>query len=71
MAEEVSTGGLVRFKYGKDSERSKLGEEQRNEIRGAYAAAERRKAMEKRNKIIIWVIIGLIILAGVGWLLLR
>jgi UDP-N-acetylmuramyl pentapeptide phosphotransferase/UDP-N-acetylglucosamine-1-phosphate transferase len=60
MAEDVSTGGLVRFRYEKESE-SKLSDERRKEIREAYARADERKRREKRNRIIFWII-GLVIL---------
>lgn len=72
MAEDVQTGGLYKFRYGKGSG-SKLSEEQRNEIREAYARADERKAREKRNKIIFWIIgiIIFIVLIGIGYLILK
>ena len=72
MAEDVQTGGLMRFRYGKDSS-SKLDDDRKREIREAYALADERKAREKRNRIILWVLmlIALIILGGLGFLFLK
>jgi len=72
MAEDVQTGGLMRFRYGKDSS-SKLDDDRKREIREAYALADERKAREKRNRIIFWVLmlIALIILGGLGFLFLK
>ena len=68
MTEEVSTGGLVRFRYGKDNKKSELSDEKKKEIAEAYAAAEERKEREKRNKMIMWIVIGLIVLLIAGWI---
>lgn len=70
MAEEVSTGGLVRFRYEKDNGKSKLTEEQRAEIREAYAKADERKARERMVKIVTWIVVLLIVLAGILWVVL-
>jgi hypothetical protein len=70
MAEEVNTGGLMRFRHDKDSQ-DKLSDEERNDIREAYAKADERKRREKVQRVIIWMIIALIIVAGAGYLLLR
>jgi hypothetical protein len=64
MAEEVSTGGLVKFRYDKGGE-SNLSDEKKREIREAYAAADERKARERRNRILFWII-GLVGLAALG-----
>lgn len=70
MAEEVSTGGLVTFRYEK-GEQPALGEEQKKEIRDAYAVADERKARERRNEIILWII-GAVLLAGLlGFVIFR
>jgi type VI protein secretion system component VasF len=63
MAEEVSTGGLMKFRYEKESE-SKLSDERKKEIREAYAQADERKRRERRNRIIFWIIglVGLVVL---------
>lgn len=60
MAEEVSTGGLVRFRYEKGAS-SGLSDARKKEIREAYARADERKRRERRNRIIFWII-GLVIL---------
>jgi hypothetical protein len=69
MAEEVNTGGLVRFRYDKGSE-AKMSDSERSEIRDAYAWADERKRKEKLKRWIIWVIVGLIVVGGI-FLLLR
>lgn len=59
MAEEVNTGGVKRFVHqGGDL---KLDDERKREIREAYARADERKARERKNRIILWVV-GIIIL---------
>lgn len=70
MAEEVNTGGLMRFKHDKGSE-AKISESERNEIREAYARADERKRKEKLQRIIIWIIVTLIVVGAIGYLLLR
>ena len=65
MAEEINTGGLHRFVRPKGEE-LRLDEARKNEIREAYAAADERKARERRNRIIFWIIgfaVGLAVLA--------
>lgn len=66
MAEEVSTGGMMKFRYGKGSQ-GKLNEDDRRAIQRGYAEAEERKKRERKNRMIIWVIIALIILLGLGY----
>lgn len=63
MAEDVSTGGLIKFRYEKGNE-TRLSEEKKNAIREAYAAAEERKRKERRNRILFWIIglVGLLLL---------
>ena len=70
MAEEVNTGGLVRFRHDKDSE-AKLSDAERNEIRLAYQKADERKRREKLTQWIIWIIVALVIVGILGYLLLR
>lgn len=70
MAEEVNTGGLVRFRHDKDSE-AKLSDSERNEIREAYAKADERKRKEKLQRLIIWIIVVLVVLGAMGYLLVR
>jgi len=69
MSEEVNTGGLMKFGY--KEEQGKLDEERRNDINKGYIEYEERKKREKRNKIIIWAVIALVVLAGIGYWLLR
>ena len=68
MSEEVQTGGVMRFRYGKNDER-KLSDSQKKEIDEAYARANERKAKEKRNKMIFWIVGGLIALILLGILI--
>lgn len=65
MGEDVETGGLIKFRYEKGHQ-AKLSEYERNEIRDAYAKAEERKARERKNRIIFWILglIGLIVVSG-------
>ena len=70
MAEEASTGGLKSFKYDKGSE-SKLDAERKNAIAQGYGEYYERRAREKRNRIILWVVVGLVVIGTLGYLLLR
>ena len=56
MAEEVSTGGLVRFRYEKNANKSNLSEEKKKEIQEAYVAADERKRKEKLLRLVFWII---------------
>lgn len=67
MAEEVNTGGLIRF-VRKNEE--KIDKETENKIDEAYKRAEIRKAKERRNKI-IWVSIAIILLLILGYFFLK
>lgn len=58
MAEEVETGGLMRFRYS--GEQSKLSEEKKKEIDAAYARADERKRKEKLRRRMLWIV-GIII----------
>ncbi len=70
MAEEVQTGGLVKFKYGKN-DKEKISEDLKREIKGGYARYYERKEREIRNKKILLIIIGLILLILFGLALWR
>lgn len=70
MAEGVNTGGIIKFQYGKDYN-PRFSEEQRQEIKDAYQASYERKAREKRNKIILYAIIAIIIVAIIGYLVFK
>jgi predicted nucleic acid-binding Zn ribbon protein len=69
MVEEVNTGGMMRFVHS--GKVGKLNEEDRRAIQRGYAEAEERKKRERKNKIIIWMIIVLLILTGIWYVLLR
>ena len=65
LGERVNTGGLMDIVHPKGAER-KMSESERNEIREAYARAEERKARERRNRIVFWIVglIGLMVASG-------
>jgi len=69
MAEDVQTGGLIKFRYGKGDSSPRLDEKRKRGIQDAYAQFHERKALEKRNKMIFWVLalIVLVILGFVAW----
>lgn len=69
MAEDVSTGGLMRFRYGKDNS-PRLDDNRKREIQEAYAQSYERKALEKRNRMIFWVL-ALIVLVVLGFVVWR
>lgn len=71
MAEEVSTGGLVKFRYNKDGEKSKISDELKQDIQKGYEQFYARKARELRNKKILLAAAGLVLLALLGWAFLR
>ncbi|MEM4271728.1 MAG: hypothetical protein QXD13_01410 [Candidatus Pacearchaeota archaeon] len=70
MTEEALTGGLKSFKYSKGNE-NKLDEERRNAIAQGYEEYYLRRKREKRNRIILWIIAGLVALVGIVCLILR
>lgn len=70
MAEQVQTGGLMQFRYDKQRQ-AELDPERRKGIAEGYAQAEERERKEKRNKIIFWIILVLIILAILGYILIK
>jgi predicted nucleic acid-binding Zn ribbon protein len=70
MAEGVNTGGTVRFEYGKGYD-PKFSEEEKQGIRDAYQASYERKARERRNKIIIYSVVALIVIAIIFYLIFR
>ncbi len=59
MAEEVETGGLMRFRYS--GEQAKLGDKEKKEINAAYQQADERKRKEKARKRMFWIL-GIIII---------
>lgn len=69
MVEEVNTGGMMRFVHS--GKVGKLSEEDRRAIQRGYAEAEERKKRERKNRIIIWIVIALLILSGLGYWFLR
>ena len=70
MAESVQTGGLMQFNYA-DKNEGGLDPERRNAINAGYAEADIRKRKVKRNKLIFWIVIILIIIAILGYFLLK
>jgi len=70
MAEQVQTGGLMQFRYDKQKE-SDLDPERKYDIDLGYAEADERKRREKKNKIILWIVVALIIVAILGYILLK
>lgn len=68
MAEEVSTGGLKSFRYGKGKD-LKMSNEQKKEIDEAYGKYYERREKEKRNRTIFWVVAGLIVLLVLGFII--
>lgn len=60
MAEEVETGGLMRFRYS--GEHAKLSDKDKKDIEEAYRKADERKRREKKKKHIIWTISILILI---------
>jgi len=69
MAEEVQTGGVMKFDYS-NAEEGELDEQDKYEIAAAYEAAGERKKREKRNKWIIIIVVILIVLMGIGLFLI-
>ena len=63
MAEEVETGGLMRFRYS--GEQTKLSEDKKKEIERAYQEADERKRREKQQKI-LFLILGILVLVTIG-----
>ena len=67
MAEEVETGGLMRFRY--TGEQPKIKEEHKKEIEAAYVRADERKRKEKARKRIILILSILILFICIIWVL--
>lgn len=73
MAEDVQTGGLMKFRYGK-GEKPKINEDLKKDIRDAYGMYYERKAREERRRKLLWLLVGLVILVALillGWSLLH
>lgn len=70
MPESVNTGGTVKFHYNKNYN-PRFSEKQKQEIRDAYQASYERKAREKRNKIILYSTIAIIIIAIITYLIIK
>ena len=68
MTENVNTGGLKTFTNKGDL---KLDEERKKDIQEGYVKYYERKAKELRNKRILLIVIGFILLALLGWAFLR
>ncbi|MEK6850521.1 MAG: hypothetical protein AABX85_03020 [Nanoarchaeota archaeon] len=70
MSEQVQTGGLMQFRYPKERVVA-LDPERRKAIGLGYAQADERKSKEKKNKIIFWIIVILIIIGILTYILLK
>lgn len=70
MTEQVQTGGVMHFRYDKQSQ-SGLDPERRNAISEGYAQAERREEREKRNKLIFWIVLAIIVLLILGYFIIK
>jgi len=71
MAEQVQTGGVMRFRYERKQAEPELDPDDKREIRAAYGAYYERKRKEKRNKIVFWIILCLILLFLIGFALIK
>jgi cytoskeletal protein RodZ len=69
MAEKVNTGGVMSFDYSK-SGKQKLDENRKRDVEEAYLRADERKAKEKRNRTILWIVL-VLVLIFLGILFLR
>lgn len=69
MAEDVSTGGLMKFRYGK-ADKPKIDEGLKREIEEAYGKYYERRASEEKRRKLLWRLLGIIIfliMVFVGW----
>lgn len=66
MAENVQTGGLMKFRYGKN-EKPKINEELKRDIQDAYGRYYERKAHEEKRRKLLWRLTGLAILILIGF----
>ena len=67
--ERVSTGGTKTFEYsGGDL---KLDEERKKAIAEGYEKYNERKVREKRNKLILWIIVAIILLIVISFFVLK
>jgi len=66
MAERVETGGLKSFNYNDSN--LELDEERKRAIEEGYAQAAERKKREKRNRMILWIVVAMIVLGIIGFL---
>lgn len=70
MAEDVSTGGLMKFRYG-NSDKPKIDEGLKREIEEAYGKYYERRAREEKRRKIFWLLGGLVILILMGFAIWR
>ena len=70
MAEDVSTGGLMKFRYGK-ADKPKIDEGLKKEIEEAYGKYYERKAREEKRRKLLWRLAGLAILVLIGFAVWR
>ena len=71
MVENVSTGGLMRFRYAPEGRQQKLDAERRALIEQGYREAEERKQRERKNRLIFWIILFLILIFFGGYFILQ
>lgn len=70
MAEEVETGGLMRFRYS--GEQARLSDRDKKEFEAAYQQADERKRREKARRRALWIggiVIALVIITSLYFIL--
>ena len=65
MAEQVSTGGLMQFHYGKHT-KAALDATKKREIKEAYGRYYARVRDERRNRVLIWLAVIVLVLLGIS-----
>lgn len=67
MAEAVTTGGVMQFRYERGHE-PRLSVEEKRAIAEAYEKAKERKRTERRRRNTIWSVVILIVLIALGYI---
>lgn len=70
MAERITTGGTKSFVY-KKGDVGELDEERKKGIAEGYEKYYERKARERKNKIILWTLVGIIVILVLIFFLLK
>ncbi len=65
MAENVETGGVMKFNY-KGREEKRISEEMKRKIEEGYKEAGMRKAKEKRERAVFWLVGVLFLILLIG-----